>query len=144
MGQHPEKKREKFAKNHRPRFLAEVSQRIREGESSGFAIHEFLDEYYAALLADRPSFLAQCPDSVALPDPWNTQVIDAYLSAVAEALSYYDKFPAPRWVFADRFFLRDPWFASSIEGMKPLLLMESPVFFRRRNLFVSRNALSRA
>ena len=131
------------SENLRPKSLAEVAQRIRQGVPSGFAIREFLDEYHAAALAERPGFVEQRPDSVDLPDAWNTQVTDAYLSAVAEALSYYDGRPAPRWVFDSRFFLRDPWFASSIEGMKPLLLMESPVFFRRRNLFVSRNALSR-
>lgn len=114
------------------------------GESSGVAIKEFLDEYYAASLADRPAFVEEEPVSVNLQDARKTIVTDAYLSAVAEALSYYDGNEAPRWVFEDRFFLDDPWFASSIEGMKPLLLMESPVFFRRRNLFVSRNALSRA
>ncbi|MGE0047728.1 MAG: hypothetical protein AB7T01_02170 [Acidithiobacillus sp.] len=84
------------------------------------------------------------PDSVELPDRWKTLVTDAYLSAVAEALSYYEGRDAPRWVFQDRFFLDNPWFASPIDGMRPLLLMESPVFFRRRNLFVSRNALARA
>ncbi|MHB1730072.1 MAG: hypothetical protein ACYCVG_03755 [Leptospirillum sp.] len=39
--------------------------------------------------------------------------------------------------------LKEPWFATDIEGLKPLLAMESPAAFRRRNLFVSQNALSR-
>lgn len=130
--------------NLRPRSLVEVSQRIREGEPSGTAIREFLDDYYAASPADRLGFVKKQPKSVDLMDARKTLVTDAYLSAVAEALCYYDGNDAPRWIFEDRFFLDDPWFASSIEGMKPLLLMESPVFFRRRNLFVSRNALTRA
>ena len=130
--------------NRRPRSLVEVSQRVRMGESSGVAIKEFLDEYYAASPADRLGFVEKEPGSVDLPDARKTLVTDAYLSAVAEALSYYDGNDAPNWVFQDRFFLDDPWFASPIDGLRPLLLMESPVFFRRRNLYVSRNALSRA
>jgi len=128
----------------RPDSLSEVASRIRAGEEPRIAIGEFLDAYYAADPGDRPQYLAEEPESVSLPDSWLTQVTDAYLSAVAEALAYRDKFVAPSWIFQSKFFLDRPWFASSIDGLRPLLIMESPVFFRRRNLFVSKNALSRA
>jgi hypothetical protein len=37
-----------------------------------------------------------------------------------------------------------PWFVSGIENLKASALVESPVCFRRRNLFVLSNFLSRA
>lgn len=128
----------------RPATLVETAERIRVGETSSMAIGEFLDAYYAADLSKRQAMYADQPSSVDLPDPRKTQVIDAYLSAVAEALAYTDRLDAPQWAYDRRYFLEDPWFASDIQGLRMLLLMESPVFFRRRNLFVSRNALSRA
>jgi hypothetical protein len=128
----------------RPATLAETAVRIRAGETSSMAIGEFLDAYYAADLAKRQAMYSDRPSSVDLPDPRKTQVIDAYLSAVAEALAYKDRLAAPQWAYDRRYFLDDPWFASDIQGLRMLLLMESPVFFRRRNLFVSRNVLSRA
>lgn len=132
------------AVKRRPATLAETAERIRAGETSSVAIGEFLDAYYAADLANRQAMYSDRPSSVDLPDPRKTQVIDAYLSAVAEALAYKDRLAAPQWAYDRRYFLDDPWFASDIQGLRMLLLMESPVFFRRRNLFVSRNALSRA
>lgn len=128
----------------RPGTLVETAERIRAGETSGMAIGEFLDAYYAADLENRQAMYGVQPSSVNLPDLRKTQVIDAYLSAVAEALAYEDHLDAPRWIYNRRYFLEDPWFASDIQGFRMLLLMESPVFFRRRNLFVSRNAISRA
>ena len=51
----------------------------------------------------------------------------------------------PEWVYGSERFLSEPWFAASdTPGLRPLLLLESPVMFRRRNLFVSINALDRA
>ncbi len=133
----------RFPKN-RPASLAEVALWIHQGVETSIAIGEFLDAYFASPHEAHGGFLETRPDSVALSDPWKTQVIDAYLSAMAECLSYRDGCPAPAWVFDARFFLDKPWFASPIDGLRPLLLMESPVCFRRTNLFVSKNALSRA
>jgi len=39
--------------------------------------------------------------------------------------------------------LHKPWFASPLAALRATLLLESPVGFRSRNLFVSENALTR-
>ena len=122
---------------NRPESLAEAAKRINRGESVSDTVGEFLDEFYGAEPERKPLMIASEPEAI-------SPIRDAYLSAVAEALAYWSGFPAPTWVFQKRFFLEKPWFATDIEGLKPLLLAESPVFFRRRNLFVSGNALSRA
>ena len=128
----------------RPASVAEVAERINGGETSSSAIGEFLDEYYASVLAVRMGMLSDIPPPIRLKDKRLSEVTDAYLSAVAEGLTYRDGFGAPGWTRQPCRFLDKPWFASDIQGLWPLLLMESPVFFRRRQLFVSGNVLSRA
>ena len=41
-------------------------------------------------------------------------------------------------------FLPEPWFISDVERLRAMALLESPVFFRRNNIFVLENFLSRA
>jgi len=69
---------------------------------------------------------------------------NAYLAAVAETLCREASLPPPAWTDSPPCFLHRPWFAGGFETLKALLLVESPVPFRRRNLFVSANALTRA
>lgn len=69
---------------------------------------------------------------------------NAYLAAVAESLCCEAGLPAPAWTEDPQCFLHRPWFAGGMESLKAVLLAESPVSFRRRNLFVSANALARA
>lgn len=40
--------------------------------------------------------------------------------------------------------LKEPWFVAGMESLKAMALVESPVYFRRRNIFVLGNFLSRA
>jgi len=69
---------------------------------------------------------------------------NAYLAAVAETLCREASLPPPGWTESPLCYLHRPWFAGGFETLKAILLAESPVAFRRRNLFVSANALSRA
>ncbi len=69
---------------------------------------------------------------------------DAYLAALAESLCREFGTCPPAWTEQSVYYLKRPWFAGGLENLKAILLAESPVAFRRRNLFVSANALSRA
>lgn len=129
----------------RPQSLADIPAFREEGIPFGIAIREFLDTFNALSSAARPAALASCPALLRgrVPDG---AMNDAYLAAVAEKLARdHDLGPPPEWVFAPERFLADPWFAAAaFPGLRPLLLMESPVSFRRRNLFISANGLERA
>jgi hypothetical protein len=70
--------------------------------------------------------------------------IRAYLAAVTETLCREAGLTPPNWTHKPDYFLKEPWFAGHLENLKVILLVESPIPFRRRNLFVSANALSRA
>jgi len=77
-------------------------------------------------------------------DAENHADCNAYLAAVAETLCREASLRPPVWTESPPCFLHRPWFAGGFETLKALLLVESPVAFRRRNLFVSANALTRA
>ncbi|MDZ4815516.1 MAG: hypothetical protein SGI71_04540 [Verrucomicrobiota bacterium] len=103
-------------------------------EDRWYVFKNFLDEFYYDLrverIVDEPSIIA----GIDYADVYN-----AYFAATAEYLSR--NYVAPEWVFDDRRILRKPWFANDL--IKGILIVESPVPFRERNLFVSANALHR-
>jgi hypothetical protein len=121
----------------RPDSIFEVSRRVAEDEEPfDPTLREFLDEFYLNA-ARREASLARPP----LPlDPLR----DAYLAATAEHLASMYRLAVPAWCGEYGLALREPHFAGGLESLKALLTLESPAAFRRRLLFVSKNALSRA
>ncbi len=70
-------------------------------------------------------------------------VKDAYLAAVAEHLAARYGFPVPAWAENHGRPLKRAFFAGGLESLKATLTFESPAAFRRRLLFVSKDALDR-
>jgi hypothetical protein len=120
----------------RPRSLCAVAEAACGGEAFDPLVREFLDAFYVAGQGDRQSFVEAEP-------PRLTPVKDAYLAAIAEHLSLRFSLEPPQWSGAPERFLDTPFFAGNMEGLKPLLLVESPLAFRRRMIFISHDALSR-
>jgi transcriptional regulator with XRE-family HTH domain len=50
---------------------------------------------------------------------------------------------SPLWALRS-YYLPEPWFVSEVESLKAMAIQESPLFFRRNNIFVLENFLSRA
>jgi hypothetical protein len=121
----------------RPRTIAEIAERA-AAAPSGFdrSVREFLDAWQSLSREDRVRSLAREP---ALLGP----VQDAYLAALTEHLALSENIGVPEWTNGAGRFLRDPFFAGGIESLKAILLVESPLAFRRRLIFISANALSR-
>ena len=120
----------------RPRTLCEVARRVNNGEQKfDTAVLEFLDSFYAypeqrvSAIKDRPELI--------------DTLRDAYLSAVAEHLARSYGFAVPEWTEKQGNGLHEPFFAGGLESLKGVLVAESPTAFRRRLLFVSKDALSR-
>ena len=119
-----------------PHTLHEVSARAASGEHAfDAALREFLDYFYANP-AEREASL--CAQPMKLDD-----LRDAYLGATAEHLARCNGLAVPPWAETYGLALRRPFFAGGLESLKALLTVESPAAFRRRMLFVSKNALSR-
>jgi len=121
----------------RPRSLAQIAQRAQtEPQSFDLAVREFLDAWQSMAPDERRQALGDEPPAVA-PVP------DAYLAALAEHLALEDRIPAPAWTEQASRFLSQPFFSGGLESLKALLLVESPLAFRRRLIFISADALSR-
>ena len=118
-----------------PRSLWEVSERMRAGAAFDPTYREFLDFFYANPAA-RTEALARCPAAL---DP----LPDAYLAATAEHLARVFELPIPEWSETHGQGLTRPFFAGGLESLKGILTVESPLAFRRRLIFISKNALSR-
>ena len=122
----------------RPRSLKEVAQWGRElGDIDGF-LREFLDEFYAlrnqaertAMLLDEPPLSADAR-------------ANAYFAAVAEHLALRNRLVVPDWTGKAARFLKRPFFPCGLESLKATLLVESPIAFRRRMIFVGADPLYR-
>jgi hypothetical protein len=121
----------------RPATLQDVAVRTQSGESFDPLLREFLDNFYLADADGRTSAIREQPVAIGA-------VHDAYLAAVAEHLALRFGLPIPPWSDEPERFLSRPFFAGAFETLKAILLVESPLAFRRRQIFVSANALSRA
>lgn len=78
------------------------------------------------------------PAAPALPEP-----LRAMAAGIAETLARECGFASPGWTRAVGP-LADPWFVAGYESLKAAALVESPVAFRSRNVFVLANFLERA
>ncbi len=123
------------SRHDRPHSLDEVAERARSGQSFDAGLREFLDEFYTHP-ESRQEMISDEPCAVGV-------VQDAYLAAVAEYLAECWRLCCPDWVHGERRFLHRPFFAGGLQDLKATLLVESPVAFRRRMLFVGRDVLDR-
>lgn len=122
--------------SRRPRSLYEVSLRARDGSQPFDAgLREFLDVFYANPDLRQDALQVR---PVPLDD-----LRDAYLAATAEHLAGCHGLPVPEWCETYGRSLTRPFFAGGLESLKALLTVESPAAFRRRMLFVSKDALFR-
>lgn len=82
------------------------------------------------------------PKMIAEPFALSDERIDALLAATTEQLCRELKLETPQWI-QDIPAVRDPWFVSGMESLKAIALVESPLPFRLRKVFVMENFLSR-
>lgn len=118
------------------RSAGETAERIAaEGEDSWkLRLFEFVDAFRRA------------PESAMVeraPGPSVGRRVLALIAATVESLCAAQGLPAPWWC-AGVPPLSEPWFVAGVESLKAAALAESPVHFRRRNIFVLGNFLSRA
>jgi len=68
--------------------------------------------------------------------------LKALLASIVCSLANEVDQVAPDWA-RNPYFLDDPWFVSGIENLKASAIQESPVWFRRNNIFVLSNFMNR-
>jgi hypothetical protein len=123
----------------RPQSLSEAVENILAGGEERIALAEFLDEFYG-----RDRHAAEQQAMIATPPPVaNRQPLDAYVGAIGEHLARRWGLTIPSWVEDESRFLDTPIFADDLQLMKPILLRDSPIAFRRRLIFTEAEPLRR-
>ena len=83
------------------------------------------------------------PAAISEPFDLSDDRKDAVLASVIETLCDESSIKIPEWV-KEVPACREPFFMSGMESLKAIALVESPVRFRLRKIFVLENALNRA
>src|SRR5262245_13310140 len=120
---------------NRPDTLAEVARRLKaDAQSRHVAIAGLLDSFYT-----RPEHRQGMID----PEPELTgdAIVDATLGAMGEHLARRWGLAIPSWTEHPARFLKRPHFPTPLEELKPLLIAQSPLAFRRRLIFVEHEPL---
>ncbi len=84
----------------------------------------------------------QDPQAVAEPFDLSDQKMDALLASMAESLCDEMGLEPPEWL-ARVPACREPYFVGELENLKAFSIVESPLRFRIRKIFVLENFLSR-
>ncbi len=82
------------------------------------------------------------PSAIQQPFRRSDEKIDAMLASVVEYLCSELRMQIPEWV-SEIQPVKNPWFVSGVESLKAIALVESPVHFRKRKIFVMENFLQR-
>lgn len=112
-----------------------VSLKVIENGENSWKIHfmDMVDEFRRSL---DPQLLLLAP-SKKLP-----YRLKALLASIVSQLCEENNIDPPTWA-ANTYFLEKPWFVSGMQSLKALAILESPLSFRRNNIFVHENFLER-
>jgi hypothetical protein len=113
-----------------------------EGRDEAFTMvtSTFLDAFYTA--PDRAVQQAMIDDEPALT---GDERRDAYVGAIGEHLARRWGLAIPGWAAGADRQVAEPWFVGAMGvGLSGLLLVESPIAFRRRRIFTEAEPLRRA
>jgi len=82
------------------------------------------------------------PSTLSEPFELTNERFDALLASTAHYLCDELDLACPRWILEVPA-CKEPWFVSGMESLKAIALVESPLQFRIRKIFVLENFLSR-
>jgi transcriptional regulator with XRE-family HTH domain len=119
-----------------PESVFHVSVRMHLDGFDSWKVHLF--DFVDRLRSDPDPALVRTPPTTELDAR-----LAALVAATVDTLCREQGLDAPGWVAAVAP-LPEPWFVSGVENLKASALLESPVHFRRRNIFVLENFLARA
>lgn len=130
-----------------PESLADLAIHLRRLKIKGQAdlpndasglILQFIDDFRSRRRNNQRELISKKPART------GSALVDAYLAALAEHLSYEVGLPAPAWVEDPDRFLTTWWIESDVPSARPTAVAQSPAAFRRRGIFISQRALERA
>ena len=111
-----------------PESIAMISERIAKIQGSSWKL--WLFNFVDAFRYHKTNHSINDP-----PHPDSPPEIKALLAATVETLCHELGVAIPWWCDAIPM-LTKPWFVSDVENLKSMALVESPIHFRKRNIFV--------
>lgn len=125
---------------------ARVAQLLRAGDSTAaawrFGVLQTLDDYRSTLRrGGAPVAAGVFADA---PTPTGSRELDAAFAALAEHLATVDGWVPPAWTADPARTVRGRWFATTPDIFRDEAAAESPPAFRKRGIFITGRALSRA
>jgi hypothetical protein len=124
---------------------ATAAEMLRQGEDLRavwkHAIIQMFDDYTSVLRYEGVARAAAMWS--AEPAPTGDRRVDAAFAALGEHVARRDGWPVPRWTREARREAEPWWFVTSLRGMHPRALVESPLSFRKRGVFITASALER-
>jgi hypothetical protein len=103
-----------------------------------YLLANFIDEFNQADVSKKMKMVSEYPFPAV-----KSKKYAAYIAAMVEELCFRNKLMVPKWVLDRKYFLKQPFFVGGLESLKAFLIVESPLSFRRRKIFVSANVLER-
>ncbi|MEP7012905.1 MAG: hypothetical protein ABJC13_21495 [Acidobacteriota bacterium] len=110
--------------------FARLLEALREDAQPGFVLAE-LNDLLAGLTPEEFGDAVEQADVTGL-----TPYLQNYVAAMVELTAYQRNVPPPAWVRGVVPLETTPHFATSLPGLRLHLLRNSPVPFKRRNIFV--------
>lgn len=104
------------------------------------SILQLLDDYEGARRRDERAPELFSPEP---PSTGNNRV-DSALAALTEYLARRDDWEAPDWVTDPARYAEPWWFVAGLRSLEATAVQESPLSFRKRGIFITARALSRA
>lgn len=121
--------------------VRDISHLTSQNERS-FEIHtgNFLDEFYRSSNDQRKKMVEKEPSYY----PSLAPHILPFLAGMTEKLCNDYNLDCPAWIYRPQYYLKEPTFWMEAKGdLRLVLLVESPIEFRLRNIFTSGNSLTR-
>ena len=119
--------------------LLSASEAMRLAEASGdwrVPFFQFVDDFRRGLPTNSSLSLVEVPPSS------NDEKLLALLKAMVNDLCYDAGYELPEWA-AEIHWLPKPWFVAECKSLYAIAIAESPLFFRRNNIFVTKDFLKR-
>jgi len=102
---------------------------------------QLLDDYRRAVRSDGVPAAARLFDDA--PPTTGDVRVDAALAGLAEHLARHDGWTPPLWAFDESRQAKPWWFVSGVRSWHAMALVESPLAFRKRGVFLTASALDR-
>lgn len=122
--------------------IKDLYKKVSEDEK-GFRVYvaDFLDKFYASGDLDKKKLFE---DEVDLEAKLVSDYQRVFLAAMTEKLCRDYGIDIPDWVYLDEFRLKEPFFSLNAKGdYQAYLIMDTPVEFKVRNIFIPGVSLTR-